>query len=657
MLAAPRPGSAALTWSWETVQTYVHCANKTGAWNSDALQAMSASAFVVFEKNTGEFSMDQAPGYPPAMDGCEGKIEAACKQLKTVSPTTDCYMYTESDWARQYYSLGHRFTQHPDWCLRAADGTRVTKSGEDRNPLDNSTHPFTNFAYDFSVADAREAWVARVTDAVATGVVDGAFIDGNRGGWGSTVLNGCTPEKKRAWSVGLNTSHAMLRQRLGEDKVLISNYPTPEALEWCTGGMVERFTPDQHQQDLQALAKAGKLADIHAQYFKDMATSPHLAAFLVGMGKWSYFGAGSGWDGDGADACATWLKVWPEYSKPLGEPVGPATVVQGNGKTKSIWTRKFKSGTHVFLNTTDHPKVDTFCIWWSDGTASGNHCKPSTLAFVRSLDEPTKPSTLKTDDAHALALALAGPNSPRAPLTFLPITPLGARCLSGSPYAFYYVPALNATNNTRWTVYLQGGGYCLDEASCWSRAHQALGNSSDFPRTSECICMNGAVGYDGSCHCLYLPYCDGASFAGFRAKPWPVNASSPAGDKVYFRGLANLDDTLDYAFEHLGLGAATEVVLTGASAGGVATFLHMDRVAERMGPAVRTVAAPVVGLFLDYTPLNASGPSYSRYHDLGLCFQASLPDSNETLRMLNRHRELTLPRPTAAPTVTSSACV
>jgi hypothetical protein len=390
-------GRAALTWSWDTVQTYVHCANKTGAWSDAALQAMSKSQFVVLEKNSAEFS-------PPVIDGCEDKIVAACRQLKAVSPSTDCYMYTESDWARQYYSLGHNFTAHPEWCLRQADGSLVNTTRHDRNPLDNQSYSFTNFAYDFSVAEAREAWVHRVADAVATGFVDGAFIDGNRGSWGSSVLDGCSPAKKQAWSAGLNASHAMLRDRLGPDKVLISNYPTPEALEWCTGGMVERFTPDQHQQDLQALARAGKLADIHAQYFKDMATSPHLAAFLIGMGKWSYFGAGSGWDGDGADACATWLKVWPEYSKPLGEPLGPAIVLKGNGKIKSIWTRKFKSGTHVFLNTTDHPKVDTFCIWWSDGSTTGNHCKPSTLEFVRRHDksgiETSRAGTpLKSDDA------------------------------------------------------------------------------------------------------------------------------------------------------------------------------------------------------------------------------------------------------------------
>ena len=36
--------------------------------------------------------------------------------------------------------------------------------------------------------------------------------------------------------------------------------------------------------------------------------------------------------------------------------------------------------------------------------------------------------------------------------------------------------------------------------------------------------------------------------------------------------------------------------------------------------------------------------------------QVSLPNSDETPCVLDRQRELTLPRPTAAPTVTSSTC-
>ena len=39
------------SWSWDTVQTYVHCANLTGEWNDDALKVLAQQPFVVFEKN------------------------------------------------------------------------------------------------------------------------------------------------------------------------------------------------------------------------------------------------------------------------------------------------------------------------------------------------------------------------------------------------------------------------------------------------------------------------------------------------------------------------------------------------------------------------------------------------------------------------------
>jgi hypothetical protein len=52
--------------------------------------------------------------------------------------------------------------------------------------------------------------------------------------------------------------------------------------------------------------------------------------------------------------------------------------------------------------------------------------------------------------------------------------------------------------------------------------------------------------------------CDGASFGGFREETW---------NNMSFRGLRNLDATVDAAFAH-GLDSVTEFVLTGGSAGG-----------------------------------------------------------------------------------------
>ena len=113
------------------------------------------------------------------------------------------------------------------------------------------------------------------------------------------------------------------------------------------------------------------------------------------------------------------------------------------------------------------------------------------------------------------------------------------------------------------------------------RSKMHLGTSTQWANTSGCNCMN--VNADGSrdqdCNCLYMPYGDGASFSGYRPDPWPVPGQN--GETLTFRGIKNFDATIDWAMAH-GLDKATEFVLTGGSAGGLSTFLHMDRVAARL---------------------------------------------------------------------------
>ena len=97
-------------------------------------------------------------------------------------------------------------------------------------------------AYDFSVPAAQTAWVSRVAAfyANSSGALNGAFIDGNRGGWGSSILSGTSPAHAAAWSMGLAAAHAALAAALGPNGTLISNYFTTEAEAVCSGGMIER---------------------------------------------------------------------------------------------------------------------------------------------------------------------------------------------------------------------------------------------------------------------------------------------------------------------------------------------------------------------------------------------------------------------------------
>eukprot|EP00662_Eupelagonemidae_sp_cell21_P054754 gene54754-15218_t len=171
-------------------------------------------------------------------------------------------------------------------------------------------------------------------------------------------------------------------------------------------------------------------------------------------------------------------------------------------------------------------------------------------------------------------------------------------CLDGSPYGLYFLPS--ETNSTKWT-----------------RSKTPLGTSTLFAAESQCSCMNGDCScmngdLGGDCNCLVLPYGDGASFSGYRAAPWPV--PSQPGANLTFRGIKNLDASLDWAFAH-GMDKATEFVLGGFSAGGLSTFLHADRVAARLSKeapqCAKVVAAPMSGYFLDHGDSKHDGANFT----------------------------------------------
>lgn len=98
----------------------------------------------------------------------------------------------------------------------------------------------------------------------------------------------------------------------------------------------------------------------------------------------------------------------------------------------------------------------------------------------------------------------------------------GARCLDGSPYAFYIIPGDTAA----FTIGLHGGGWCYDEPSCVNRSRTALGTSTLWNATS---CFGppafSCYGLSSNCTRVFMPYCDGSSFTSYREAPWLVQVS------------------------------------------------------------------------------------------------------------------------------------
>lgn len=95
-----------------------------------------------------------------------------------------------------------------------------------------------------------------------------------------------------------------------------------------------------------------------------------------------------------------------------------------------------------------------------------------------------------------------------------------------------------------------------------------------------------------------LRYCDGASLSGDKETPTVVG-----GTTLHFRGRAILDAEIKSLLFDRGMDKATDVVVSGCSAGGLATYLHCDHWADAIGKATKgrakVACMPDSGFFLD----------------------------------------------------------
>ncbi|KAM7261990.1 hypothetical protein ACFE04_021067 [Oxalis oulophora] len=147
----------------------------------------------------------------------------------------------------------------------------------------------------------------------------------------------------------------------------------------------------------------------------------------------------------------------------------------------------------------------------------------------------------------------------------------GAVCLDGSPPA-YHLDKGYGTGVNSWLVHLEGGGWCNNVTTCVTRKNNHLGSSK---KMASVIAFSGILGNHRDLNPDFynwnrvkIRYCDGSSFTG------DVQAVDPATN-LHFRGarvwLAVIEDLLAK-----GMRNAENAILSGCSAGGLATILHCD---------------------------------------------------------------------------------
>lgn len=98
---------------------------------------------------------------------------------------------------------------------------------------------------------------------------------------------------------------------------------------------------------------------------------------------------------------------------------------------------------------------------------------------------------------------------------------------------------------------------------------------------------------------VFMKYCDGGSFAGAN-----MTTELYKDTTMHYKGKFILDAMIYDLLDNRGLNEATEVVVGGCSAGGLATFLHCDKwemaINDATKDTTKVVCMPDSGFFMDY---------------------------------------------------------
>ncbi|KAH1230695.1 Pectin acetylesterase 9 [Glycine max] len=159
----------------------------------------------------------------------------------------------------------------------------------------------------------------------------------------------------------------------------------------------------------------------------------------------------------------------------------------------------------------------------------------------------------------------------------------GALCLDGSLPAYHLHRGFGAGKDN-WLLQFEGGGWCNDLKSCLERATTRRGSTrymtkwevfSDFYNWNR----------------VKLRYCDGASFTGDAVFTNKTTTLHFKGQRIWE---AIIRDLLPQ-----GLGKARKALLSGCSAGGLATFHHCDAFAKYLPTNASVKCLSDAGFFLD----------------------------------------------------------
>jgi len=170
---------------------------------------------------------------------------------------------------------------------------------------------------------------------------------------------------------------------------------------------------------------------------------------------------------------------------------------------------------------------------------------------------------------------------------------IGSHCLDGSGAGYFIQKGTPASAN-KWVFFFQGGGACVDEPSCKARAQTVLGSSLQWPNT---LSDNNNVLSDSlmvnpdfyTWNHVHVPYCTGDVHIGSWSSPNPWG--------LFFSGYNNMVAIVTHLRTTGTLNNATEILISGGSAGGLGTFHNTDYFFQTFTRA-KVRASPQGGWFM-----------------------------------------------------------
>ncbi len=146
--------------------------------------------------------------------------------------------------------------------------------------------------------------------------------------------------------------------------------------------------------------------------------------------------------------------------------------------------------------------------------------------------------------------------------------------------------------------------------NCYVRSKTQLGSSKNYSKTIEFHHEQGMLSSNKNNNFkdwkkIYIKYCSGAGHQGYRSQPVKYKDS-----ELYFRGHNITIEQFNSIEEKLGLfSKASQVIVSGSSAGGLAAFTWANYVGERVKNG-KVWAIPDAGIFMDSYNHKLNKPAY-----------------------------------------------